>query len=198
MMRPGAMERRAWTPGNHRKLTGAGRSSPPGTSGRGRGDSAGELPTPGPPRGVRCEGWTGRMGGPRRRTRTTSRLVTEIPEVARRAAGAGGSGPGRREPAWSWEGDGSRYRLEGHRPSLVIIVGWDRPLATYFLQVWDVPASAEDHEEGELLLWGGTAWGELRGIGDLAHALSPFAALPRGLAARLLAERMASPAGGRR
>ena len=125
-------------------------------------------------------------------------MVTEIPEVARWADGAGGSGPDRREPAWSWEGDGSRYRLEGHRPSLVIIVGWDRPLATYFLQVWDVPASAEDHEEGELLLWGGTAWGELRGIGDLAHALSPFAALPRGLAARLLAERMASPAGGRR
>src|SRR3954464_14576253 len=41
-------------------------------------------------------------------------LVTEIPGVPLRAAGAAGSGPDRREFAWSWEGDGSRYRLEGY------------------------------------------------------------------------------------
>src|SRR5919107_581190 len=95
--------------------------------------------------------------------------------------GAGPTGEGRREPEWSWEGDGSRYRLEGRRPSLAIIVGWDRPLATYFVQVWDVPDGAEDHEEGELLLWGGTAWGELTEVDELERALSPFAELPRGL-----------------
>src|SRR4051812_7273257 len=171
MMRPGAMEGRDMDIRKPQEADGSGPIESPGDlqteEGRLGGGATDSGPAPGRPvRGVdRTDG-----RAPSADEEELS-MVTDIPGVTLRAAG---SGPDRREPAWSWEGDGSRYRLEGHRPSLVIIVGWDRPLATYFLQVWDGAASAGEHEGGGQRVWGGGAGGGRRGGGDPGDAPSPF------------------------
>ena len=49
----------------------------------------------------------------------------------------------------------SRYTFTGNRSQLRIVVGWDRPLQTYFAQVWD----GGELEAGNLLLWAGAEFG---------------------------------------
>lgn len=93
-------------------------------------------------------------------------------------------------PHWEYEGQGSRYRVRGKRPSVTVVVGWDRPLHTFFAQVWNVPAGARHHEEGELLLWAGTSWDEVHSVDDLAELLADAAELPEELLVRLEADRL--------
>jgi hypothetical protein len=89
------------------------------------------------------------------------------------------------EPAWWDEGFGNRFRLAGRSGSLTVILGWDRPLDTFFAQVWDVPAGADHYEQGKLLRWVGVAWEEVPRVEDLQHAIAPFADIPPALAVRL-------------
>ncbi len=70
----------------------------------------------------------------------------------------------------------SRYRLSEH--PLEIVVGWDPPLQTFFLQILD---PAKDEEE-EIVLWLGMSPGELPAITDLDRALADHAALTSGVA----------------
>ena len=60
----------------------------------------------------------------------------------------------------------SRHRI-AERPSEVI-VGWDPPLQTFFLQVCD----PEKDDEGEVILWLGGISGEIRTAADLGAQLS--------------------------
>ena len=70
-----------------------------------------------------------------------------------------------------------------------IVVGWDPPLQTYFLQIID-PAKSE---EEELLLWLGAAPHDLPTVASLAVALVPYTVLPEELARQLETERAESP-----
>lgn len=74
----------------------------------------------------------------------------------------------------------SRYTFTGNQPNLCIVVGWDRPLKTYFAQVWDGGGA----ESGELLLWAGAGREPVLTVEELADLLAPFGTLPEELAAR--------------
>ncbi len=127
-----------------------------------------------------------------------ARAWDDVPELGWRAAGHASRprppGPVPAGPAdgpeaeWVWDGYGSRYRIRGRGPTIQVIVGWDRPLATYFAQVWDVPVAATHHEEGRLLLWRGTSQEDVPDVSGLADAMAPFVALPPSLAAKLEAD----------
>lgn len=68
-----------------------------------------------------------------------------------------------------------------------IVVGWDPPLQTFFLQILD-PAKDEE----EIVLWIGMRQNELPEVADLAAALAPYAALTPELAQQLEAEKAGS------
>jgi len=87
----------------------------------------------------------------------------------------------------------SRHRI-AEKPRKVI-VGWDPPLQTFFLQVCD----SENDDEEEVVLWLGGISGEIRTVADLEAALSSHAELTAGAALTpelrrtLEAEQAASP-----
>ena len=58
------------------------------------------------------------------------------------------------------------------RNPLEIVVGWDPPLQTYFLQITD-----PTRDEEEFVLWRGTYPEELPTIESLTAVLTPYAAL---------------------
>ncbi|WP_230771767.1 hypothetical protein [Sphingomonas sp. Leaf4] len=76
----------------------------------------------------------------------------------------------------------SRHQLAAHpdRPEVShAVIGWDRPLATYFVQVFS-KGSRE-----RVIFWQGTAPGEIP-TAEAAIALAePFTVIPDDLAARL-------------
>jgi len=65
-------------------------------------------------------------------------------------------------------------------------VGWDRPLQTYFAQVFFV--TDDEPVEGEALIWIGTAPGELLTAEAAIAIVEPHAIVPDGLAAQLESE----------
>jgi len=75
----------------------------------------------------------------------------------------------------------SRYTFTGSQPHLRIVVGWDRPLQTYFAQVWD----GGKLEQGNLLLWAGAGAEPVPTVEDLAELLAPFGAIPADVASQL-------------
>lgn len=103
-----------------------------------------------------------------------------------------GGSPAETPGNWEREGAGSRYRLQGYSPSVKVVLGWDRPLSTYFAQVWEVPEGAGHHEEGTLLLWLGCSWKEVPTGAGLADALERYAPVPGELADLLHADEVAS------
>ena len=65
-------------------------------------------------------------------------------------------------------------------------VGWDRPLRTFFAQVYD--------RDEELILWEGTGLAEIATAERAIALLEPFAQIPIGLAELLERERAESAA----
>ena len=65
-------------------------------------------------------------------------------------------------------------------------VGWDRPLQTYFAQVFF--RTAEEPEEGEPLIWRGTEPGELLAAEAAISIVAPHADIPDDLEAQLVAD----------
>lgn len=98
--------------------------------------------------------------------------------------------PSSTPPRWEYLGVGSRYKVQGRKPSVTVIVGWDRPLHTFYAQVWDVPEGVKHHERGELVLWAGTSWDEVHSVDDLAELLKDAAVLPEELLLRLERDRL--------
>lgn len=83
----------------------------------------------------------------------------------------------------------SRHDLEP-KPNAVDVVrasvGWDRPLQTFFAQVfW---RTADEPEEGEALVWLGTEPGELPTPEAAIAVVAPHAIIPDDLADRLARE----------
>jgi hypothetical protein len=83
----------------------------------------------------------------------------------------------------------SRRELEIHRdqpPGMRVHAGWDRPLATFFAQVLVTEADGED----SVILWHGTAHGELPTAAQALALLTPYAIIPDGMAALLETDRL--------
>jgi hypothetical protein len=75
----------------------------------------------------------------------------------------------------------SRYTFTGHRPALSIVVGWDKPLRTYFAQVWE----GGGPPAGELRLWVGAGLDRVLTVETLAGLLAPYGDIPKRLVSRL-------------
>ncbi|WP_037489662.1 hypothetical protein [Sphingobium indicum] len=86
----------------------------------------------------------------------------------------------------------SRYELKPRNGSGIIkvAVGWDRPLQTFFAQVFS-PTDAEP-EEGEATIWVGTEPGELPTPEAAIRVVEAYADIPETLATRLLADMTAT------
>ncbi len=83
----------------------------------------------------------------------------------------------------------SRHDLQprGDQPTVIkATVGWDRPLQTFFAQVFF--ATEDEPEEGEALIWQGTEPGELPTPEAAIAVVAPHAIVPDDLASRLNAE----------
>lgn len=84
----------------------------------------------------------------------------------------------------------TRYELRGREPYVALAVGWDPPLSTYFVQVWD---ERVDDEEEALLLWGGCYTREIPSVDKLADVMNPYATLTPEVRAQLERDRTAAP-----
>lgn len=80
----------------------------------------------------------------------------------------------------------SRYELtpRDDQPEIIqVVVGWDRPLQTFFAQVFT--RTEAEPEEGEATIWLGTEPGELPTPEAAITVVAPYAEVPDTLAARL-------------
>ena len=80
----------------------------------------------------------------------------------------------------------SRFELvaKDDQPEIIrAVVGWDRPLQTFFAQVFT--RTEAEPEEGEATIWLGTEPGELPTPEAALAVVAPYAEVPDTLAARL-------------
>lgn len=80
----------------------------------------------------------------------------------------------------------SRYELKprGGQPDIIqAVIGWDRPLQTFFAQVFT--RTEAEPEEGEATIWLGTEPGELPTPDAAIAVVAPYVEVPDSLAARL-------------
>ncbi len=75
-----------------------------------------------------------------------------------------------------------------------VVVGWDRPLQTYFVQAWPRGTDVEDPDT-EPLLWAGCHLKELTSVEELARLAGLYGRLPDVIAHRLELDRKPSPPG---
>jgi hypothetical protein len=85
----------------------------------------------------------------------------------------------------------SRYLVSAHDATLVVTVGWDPPLQTFFGQVMHPAASAE--QDDTCVLWVGTQPQEIPTVAQLWPHLHPYADIPLPLHARLTRDQASSP-----
>jgi hypothetical protein len=87
----------------------------------------------------------------------------------------------------------SRHDLEPRPDSVDVVravIGWDRPLQTFFAQVFFT--TEDEPDEGEPLIWNGTEPGELLTAEAAIAIVAPHAIVPGGLAEKLTAEMRAT------
>ncbi|RVT39194.1 hypothetical protein [Sphingobium algorifonticola] len=83
----------------------------------------------------------------------------------------------------------SRYELDTRPEAANVVravVGWDRPLQTFFAQVFFL--TQEEPDEGEATIWLGTEPGELPTPQAAIAIVEPHALVPADLVARLEAD----------
>lgn len=89
----------------------------------------------------------------------------------------------------------SRHDLQPRADQPLVVratVGWDRPLQTFFAQVFFV--TEDEPEEGEALIWIGTEPGERPSAEAVIEIVAPHTIVPVGLADQL-AEDLRATAG---
>lgn len=69
-------------------------------------------------------------------------------------------------------------------------VGWDRPLNTFFAQVFEFAPGESTSEK--ILLWLGTSYSEIQDANAVTTAIQPYCTVPPELALRLEQDRMVS------
>lgn len=79
----------------------------------------------------------------------------------------------------------SKYSLAGMDPAIRVDIGWDRPLHTFFVQVF---RSVDGNDE--LLAWEGASFAALPKASAAAAIAARWAKLPEGLTASLEINRM--------
>ncbi|MEL0210745.1 MAG: hypothetical protein VW935_16530 [Novosphingobium sp.] len=87
----------------------------------------------------------------------------------------------------------SRHDLEPKPDSIDVVravIGWDRPLQTFFAQVFFT--TEDEPAEGEPLIWTGMEPGELLTAEAAIAIVAPHAIVPAGLAEQLTAEMRAT------
>lgn len=81
----------------------------------------------------------------------------------------------------------SRHVLEPYTAGREVAVGWDRPLGTFFAQVFDTTKDEDD--QAYELLWIGFYPGEVPEPQDVCEAVRPWARVPSDLLDLLAADR---------
>lgn len=87
----------------------------------------------------------------------------------------------------------SRYSLD-MKPGFSdcwAVVGWDRPLNSFFVQVFR-EGKNEDEDEEEIL-WRGGSFQEIVTVEQAAALLAPYAAIPSDVFRQLHIDQMANP-----
>ena len=77
--------------------------------------------------------------------------------------------------------------LEGHRAITRVVIGWDRPLRTFFAQIFE--RSDDPDEDDVATLWEGTDLEEIASAAQALAIVAPFAVVPNGLEALLEGEK---------
>lgn len=77
----------------------------------------------------------------------------------------------------------SRYMLKPKDPKHEVVVGWDNPLNTYFIQVY-VPEGTPEGDD-DFLLWSGDRPGQVTDVGVLRSVAGVFAEWPEELSEML-------------
>lgn len=70
----------------------------------------------------------------------------------------------------------SRHELAARDPAHKIIVGWDHPMQTFFVQVIDRWLENEGHDD-KFVLWRGCSLRELYEVDDVARVVGRYAEL---------------------
>lgn len=82
------------------------------------------------------------------------------------------------------------HEIPARDPAKRVVVGWDPPLQTYFVQVIDRAREAqEDDENDKFDLWVGCTFGEIDTIDGVAGYVSPHAELTGLMRATLYCDR---------
>jgi len=85
-------------------------------------------------------------------------------------------------------------------PNHTIVIGWDRPLRTFYVQVMDFNAPDDEtigHATDNPYIWLGCEAEEITNAADAADRVRPYAAeIPPGLIAQLKSEQAAEPGRG--
>ena len=81
----------------------------------------------------------------------------------------------------------SRFIVPARVTGLLVWIGWDNPLGTFFAQVLRV--QKKDDSRDPVILWVGLEPGEIRKAEDLIPLLTPYAELTQEHLARLRADR---------
>ena len=71
----------------------------------------------------------------------------------------------------------SRHQIEAFDPLNKVIVGWDPPLQTFFVQVIDRKAEEAGDDDEKFVLWEGCSMREIGELDDLADVLRHHAEL---------------------
>ena len=83
----------------------------------------------------------------------------------------------------------SRHNLDPLNPTHEVVVGWDRPLDTFFAQMIDT--TADDESDAREVLWIGTDLCEAPDPAAVLAAVAPFAFVPPDLLDQLARDRRA-------
>lgn len=81
----------------------------------------------------------------------------------------------------------SRHEVPARDPNHKIIVGWDHPLLTFFVQVID--RRKEEAGDDYFVLWRGTSHREIYEIDALCRRARPFAELSAEIKAKLYGDK---------
>ena len=82
----------------------------------------------------------------------------------------------------------SRHEIPARDAAHKVIVGWDHPLLTYFVQVID-RAKEDAGDDDKFVLWRGTSVREIYEIDQLARIAGKFGVLTSDLRARLYGDK---------
>lgn len=71
----------------------------------------------------------------------------------------------------------SRHEITARDPAQKVIVGWDHPLLTFFVQVINIANEEAGDDDNKVVMWRGTSMREIYEVDKLRRLVSPYAAL---------------------